>query len=58
MQNKCNTVYWFEIERLTSERDQIAIMSDNFCKIRAALTSRHQIPLQYLQKNTKNLSSP
>ena len=56
MQNKCNTVYWFEIERLTSERDQIAIMNDNFRKIRAALTSRHQIPLQYLQKNTNNLS--
>ena len=53
MQNKCNTVYRFEKERLTSERDQIAIMNDNFRKIRAALTSRHQIPLQYLQKTLK-----
>ena len=49
MQNKCNTVYRFEKERLTSERDQIAIMNDNFRKIRAALTSRHQIPLQTLK---------
>ena len=50
MQNKCNTVYRFEKERLTSERDQIAIMNDNFRKIRAALTSRHQIPLQWLNR--------